>query len=217
MPASHPGTCSHRTAAPGFTATASSPLLQLLQLRSLTAIDTLVLFGGPVRGPPLTTPSEKGRRGTGCRGGCHRLYLLCGGGMRLFETSSAAFLICKIGTGIPYLAEVPRRLISICRALRKTKHQAKQSTAAWQGRLLQGAQPGQHRGSRSASHSGDRSAEGRRPRGCNCAGGQTDRHAIRRAKNHGERKLCVPGTFQGTPAQPRAPAPNSQQFCSPAA
>lgn len=46
---------------------------------------------------------------------------------RLFETSSGAFLICKIGAGIPYLAEVPRRLISICRALQKTKHQVQQS------------------------------------------------------------------------------------------
>lgn len=58
---------------------------------------------------------------------------LCGGGRRLFETSSAAFLICKIGAGIPYLAEVRRRLISICRAMQKTKHKAKQRAAAWQG------------------------------------------------------------------------------------
>lgn len=46
------------------------------------------------------------------------------------KTSSATFLICKIGTGIPYLAEVLRSLISICRALRKTKHKAKRCSLA---------------------------------------------------------------------------------------
>lgn len=55
----------------------------------------------------------------------------------MFETSSAAFPICKIRTRIPYLVEVLRRLISICRALQKTKHKAKRCGLA--GRLLQGA------------------------------------------------------------------------------
>lgn len=173
----------------------------------------LCFFGGPVKKRPLTTSSERGRRGIGCRGGCHGLHHLCGGGRRLFETSSAAFLICRIGTGIPYLAEVLRRLISICRTLRKTKHKAKQSCSL-AGRLLQGAQPGQRRGGGcrqlSPSVHGVEICKSpwRLPRpNQKTEGGatslvdrQTDTHTIRRAKSYGEQKLCMSGTLQGTPA-----------------
>lgn len=95
-------------------------------------------FRDQLKRGPLITSSERGHRSTGCRGGCHKLQTpICGGGSRLFETSSAAFPICKIRTRIPYLVEVLRRLISICRALQKTKHKAKRCSLA--GRLLQGA------------------------------------------------------------------------------
>lgn len=143
----------------------------------------MCFFGDQSKRGPLTTSSERGRIGTGCRGGCHRLHHLCGGGRRLFETSSAGFLICKIGTGIPYLAEVLRRLISICRALRKTKHKAELQPgreaapgsaarpAPWRG--LQGSSRQCGWSSRSASHGGDCSDQGRRPKGCDSARGQT--------------------------------------------
>lgn len=80
------------------TAMASSLFLQLLQLRNPQGHRCSCGFflGTSQREGALTSTRERGRRGTGCRGGCCRLHHLCGGGRRLFETSSAAFLICKI-------------------------------------------------------------------------------------------------------------------------
>lgn len=91
--------CKDPIQAPALTtAMASSLFLQLLQLRSPQGHRCSCGFflGTSQREGALTSTRERGRRGTGCRGGCCRLHHLCGGGRRLFETSSAAFLICKI-------------------------------------------------------------------------------------------------------------------------
>lgn len=142
------------------------------QFRSLMAID--VLLGVQAKRGPVTTPSERGTHRL--QGWVPQTPCLCGGG-RLFETSSAAFLICKIGAGIPYLAEVLRRLISICRTLHKTKHKAKQSKGLQPGREAapgSEARPAPRQGLRhlsaawmksgSASHGGEHSEQGRRLR-----------------------------------------------------
>lgn len=67
---SHPGACSHHSTAPALTAMASSPFLQLLHLRSPHGHRrSCAFFWEPVKERGLTSSSERGRRGTGCRGG----------------------------------------------------------------------------------------------------------------------------------------------------
>lgn len=169
LQASHPGTCSQHTRS--VHSNGIQPFSPAASAQEPHGHRCSCAFLGYQREEPLVKEAQGWVPQTPCR---------CGGGRRLFETSSAAFLICKIGTGMPYLAGVLRRLISICRALWKTKHKAKQ-------RLQPGreaapgsqARPAPRQGPRhlssvrteagSASHGGDCSEQGRRLRGCDCA------------------------------------------------